>query len=544
MKRLDDQQAVKILKDIYWVGFADYEAGFANNPYLIIDNNEAVLIDPGPGHPFFRDLILGKIQSLIKPDQIKYIIAHHQDPDICGLIPFLESLVHPECTIIAHPRTAIFLPYYGLRNNILPVGDGDSLKLASGRTLQFVHLPYLHFAGTMGTYDKTTKTLFSSDLFAVFNKDWSLFASLEHKHLMKGFIDHYIASHEPVDYAYSKLKSMDIEHILPQHGGIIMEQVPEYLEILKEAEPGQLLKTLQHPPTDKDLESIIESAVQWLEFWTNEPVEAETFDDVINQAINFGPAAISLLTDSVARKSYELGVANPMTRKKVHSWDGMKTVRSDTLISSARNKLMKAQYSMQYGNEENVDVLLEKRLMARKAKLIIFFTDIRGFTGWSEELPPDEIVRTLNQQQEYIAGHIRAKGGRINKVMGDGIMAYFPESRASEAYDVAIDIQAGLGVHKLLPIGIGIDAGPVIIGDIGEETRLDYTLIGKPVNFASRMCNIANTGEICFTRDFYNYLPEQKQIAIQTHPSYKAKKTRLKEKDPWTQAIIINPYNK
>ena len=100
MKKLDDTTAIEIAKDIWWVGFADYEAGFSNNPYLLVDEDEAILFDPGPGHPLFRDLIMQKIEEVILPEKIRYIVAHHQDPDLCGLIPFIENILHPDLVIM------------------------------------------------------------------------------------------------------------------------------------------------------------------------------------------------------------------------------------------------------------------------------------------------------------------------------------------------------------------------------------------------------------------------------------------------------------
>ena len=123
MEKLDDRKSINIIGDIWWVGFADYEAGFSNNPYLIVDQEETLLFDPGPGHPFFRDLIVQKIQEVTSLELIKYIVVHHQDPDLCGLIPYIEHLLHPEVVIICHPRTALFVPYYGTRKRIFPVGD-------------------------------------------------------------------------------------------------------------------------------------------------------------------------------------------------------------------------------------------------------------------------------------------------------------------------------------------------------------------------------------------------------------------------------------
>ena len=106
MERIDDKHAFEIDKGLFWLGFADYEAGFSNNPYLLLDEDEAVLIDPGPGHPIFREIILQKIQELISPEIIKYIIVQHQDPDLCALIPLIENYLNTELVIITTPRTA------------------------------------------------------------------------------------------------------------------------------------------------------------------------------------------------------------------------------------------------------------------------------------------------------------------------------------------------------------------------------------------------------------------------------------------------------
>ncbi|MBT3224480.1 MAG: diguanylate cyclase, partial [Proteobacteria bacterium] len=84
---LDDQNAVEVAEGIWWLGFADYEAGFSNNPYLLVSGDEAVLFDPGPGSPFFLDIILHKIRQVIDPEKVRYIVVHHQDPDLCALIP-------------------------------------------------------------------------------------------------------------------------------------------------------------------------------------------------------------------------------------------------------------------------------------------------------------------------------------------------------------------------------------------------------------------------------------------------------------------------
>ena len=74
-EKLNDEQPIEIADGIYWIGFADFEAGFSNNPYLVTDGNEAVLFVPGPGHPVFRDIVYSKIRQIIDPANIRYIVV-------------------------------------------------------------------------------------------------------------------------------------------------------------------------------------------------------------------------------------------------------------------------------------------------------------------------------------------------------------------------------------------------------------------------------------------------------------------------------------
>lgn len=75
---------------IYRLGYTDQEAGFSNNTYLIREQEGSVLIDPGPNHPLFRDIILLKLQQLCTPESIRYIIISQVRPDICGILPYIE----------------------------------------------------------------------------------------------------------------------------------------------------------------------------------------------------------------------------------------------------------------------------------------------------------------------------------------------------------------------------------------------------------------------------------------------------------------------
>ncbi|GAB4351986.1 MAG: hypothetical protein Kow0099_36170 [Candidatus Abyssubacteria bacterium] len=539
MKKLDDLNAIRITDDIWWVGFADYEAGFSNNPYLLVDEEEAVLFDPGPGHPLFRDLVLQKIEQVVSPERIKYIVVHHQDPDLCGLIPFIENSLHPDLVIMSHPRTSLFIPYYGSRKGVLPLGDGDSLRLKSGRRIFFYHAPYLHFAGNIVSYDEKTASLFSGDIFAVFSREWSLYADESYVPLARSFIEHYIAAKEPVLYAYEKIKSLKLARILPQHGGIIKENLDKFLNMLLEVEPGQLVVELRNMPSEGQIDELFKAGKAWLEYWLKKKIDADSLQELMRAAMGEGPSTLALLVDTVSEKAKELGVANPLTYSQEHQWNNIWSLQTTQILDSIRRRFLSRQYGLRFGTDAKVGDVVKRGLQAFKTHLAVMFIDIRGFTMWSADKSPDEVVAMLNRQYELTSRILNSFGGRVNKLMGDGILAYFPEYKLSNCATAAVRLHEAIANSGLLPVGIGCDFGEVIMGDLGQEVRLDYTLIGAVVNFAARMCNSAGKRQIAFTKRFYEGLnPESKEELAGAY-SVEAIKVRVKPQDPEMEAVLF-----
>ena len=245
MENYNPKHAVLVrgTEDIYWVGFGDSEAGFSNNPYLIVDRDEAVLIDPGSRADEHYNTVKRKVEEVIDPKKIKYMIVNHQDPDLCASLPLFEEIVSPEVKIIAQLRTSLFVPYYGTKSEIITVDDGDIFKLKSGRELIFVTTPYVHFAGAMVTYDTKTKTLFSSDIFAAFSINWTLYADENEYYIeaFKAFTEPYIGCKKPLLSALEKISKIPIERICPQHGSIIDNDIEKYIETAKNLDVGSWL---------------------------------------------------------------------------------------------------------------------------------------------------------------------------------------------------------------------------------------------------------------------------------------------------------------
>jgi class 3 adenylate cyclase len=136
-------------------------------------------------------------------------------------------------------------------------------------------------------------------------------------------------------------------------------------------------------------------------------------------------------------------------------------------------------------------------LPPRYTEKIIFFADIISFTSITEKLEVTEVVDLLNQFFTICTKAIAARGGEVSKFIGDCVMAYFDGDRADDALQVSLDILAELEILRnqapinsplrVLYIGIGLSKGIVLEGNIGSQTKKEYTVIGDAVNVASRI---------------------------------------------------------
>ncbi|WP_130470565.1 MBL fold metallo-hydrolase [Candidatus Magnetaquicoccus inordinatus] len=178
---IDLDKPVQLSRGVYWVGGSSGKGGVPANPYLIIDNEEGVLIDGG-SRPDFSTVMRKILQTGIAPEQIRYLVYQHYDPDLCGSIPNLEQIIgHKNLRILSKKENIPFIRHYAVQAEILCIDDLNlQLKLASGRRLLFYPTPYAHSAGSFVTLDETSSILFSSDLCGnVAQPDqWKLFAEL------------------------------------------------------------------------------------------------------------------------------------------------------------------------------------------------------------------------------------------------------------------------------------------------------------------------------------------------------------------------------
>ncbi len=168
------------------------------------------------------------------------------------------------------------------------------------------------------------------------------------------------------------------------------------------------------------------------------------------------------------------------------------------------------------------------RLGGERQELTILFSDVRGFTSLSEKSEPEKVVRILNDYFNTATRIIQKHDGMVDKFIGDAVMAIFNapiknESHADNAVQAAIEMQREFK-KKSLSVGIGINTGEAVIGNIGSYKVMDYTAIGDAVNTASRMQGVAKAGEVAITDSTF------KKLKIKIKTSQKHEKVKGKEK--------------
>jgi adenylate cyclase len=140
----------------------------------------------------------------------------------------------------------------------------------------------------------------------------------------------------------------------------------------------------------------------------------------------------------------------------------------------------------------------------------ILFADIRGFTSLTEGMEPQEVIGLLNECMDFLSRAIDAEGGVVDKFIGDELMAVFgapvtQDDHARRAVSAALRMREGMAAlnearrargDRALGVGVGINSGVAVAGNMGATNRLNYTVVGDAVNLASRLAGQARAGEI------------------------------------------------
>ncbi|TSA26683.1 MAG: MBL fold metallo-hydrolase [Bacteroidetes bacterium] len=220
---------------IYWLGVPEATA-FRCNTYLIVDNDEAILIDPGGTGHF--EFIQRRVAQILPPERVVAQVLSHQDPDVAASFPLWVD-INPYIKVIASGRTLTLLSYFrDLPFDSINIYDHPEFRFTSGKVIHFIPSPFLHAPGAFTTYDVASKFLFSGDIWAAVDMEWTLIMDDFTRHEMKLNLFHldYMSCNKAARGYVNRIRELEIHAIVPQHGSIIpgefISQALDYLERL------------------------------------------------------------------------------------------------------------------------------------------------------------------------------------------------------------------------------------------------------------------------------------------------------------------------
>ena len=211
----------------------------------------------------------------------------------------------------------------------------------------------------------------------------------------------------------------------------------------------------------------------------------------------------------------KIGAGDLSVHARVKSQDeiGVLAQRINAMIKGLQERL----HLTKFVSDEAVSAVKQAGLGGldlggERKEVTIMETDIRGFTSISEKMEPEKVVALINSYLDKQTEVINNHDGDIDKFVGDAILSFFRgDKMADNAVRCAINIQKEnqklnkkLGGNTMF--GIGINTGSVVMGPIGSKDRMDYTVIGDPVNLACRLCDAADPGEIIISDNTEKYL--------------------------------------
>jgi class 3 adenylate cyclase len=207
--------------------------------------------------------------------------------------------------------------------------------------------------------------------------------------------------------------------------------------------------------------------------------------------------------DKVKAGNLDISVA-PSTKDEI----GRLTQTFNEMVNGLRERL----HLTKYVGSHTLEMVQQSSgsdvaLGGTRQNLTVLFSDIRGFTAFSENRDPEDVINMLNRYLGFQAEIVAKFDGSVDKYVGDEMFALFTGENSTErALSCAIEIQKRvIEEHKSDPvpiyIGIGINYGPVILGNMGAMDRMDYTALGSTVNLGARLCSSAKPGKILIRKD-------------------------------------------
>jgi adenylate cyclase len=231
------------------------------------------------------------------------------------------------------------------------------------------------------------------------------------------------------------------------------------------------------------------------------------FGAALSRSLTRPVHALVAATSRVARGDYDAEVS-------VTSRDEMRTL-AEAFNDMTRGLLLRERYRAVLNKVVSQDVAAELmkgdvELGGENRLVTVLFADIRGFTTLTEGMEPQRVIGLLNECMECLSRAIDAEGGVVDKFIGDEVMAVFGApvtqvDHARRAVRAAVRMREDMTEvngqrrargERPLAIGVGINSGVAVAGNMGSTNRLNYTVVGDTVNLASRLAGQAGPGEI------------------------------------------------
>jgi adenylate cyclase len=195
------------------------------------------------------------------------------------------------------------------------------------------------------------------------------------------------------------------------------------------------------------------------------------------------------------------------------------------------NEKIKASFG-RYVTPEIVEKILanpdDRWMKGAKVEVTVLFVDIRGFMAFSENIDSERLVDLLNDYFTRVTDVALKEGGHINKFVGDEAMIVFGApvpnpDHAKAAVRAALEIQKEIARlnqerklgHEDIRIGIGINSGEMVAGNLGSQRKMEYTVIGDHVNIASRLTSLAEAGEILVSSWTYDLFEDKEPLRVE-----------------------------